>query len=259
MEGSKVVRTFRVGLAILSMLLWVLPGASVAAAADIQSYTCNGGVIAPGTYDSVTVAGPCAIPAGTVTILDGLTVGSGGSLNAVSPAATVNISGGVLIERDGILILGCSPSFPCATPTNDHVSGGIVADHPLALILHGDTIKGGISMWGGGGGVSCAPNPSLSAVLGMGPIPAFSSFENNHIYGAVSVSGYESCWLGFLRNTTDGSVTFQNNILFDPDAVEIATNTVRGDLQCSGNSAVLLEEGTPNVVSGRKLGQCSVL
>lgn len=253
----------RVGLAILSMLLWVLPGATVASAAEAHSYThpytCTGGAIGPGSYPSITIAGDCTIPAGTVTVRGNPTVESGRSLNAVSPAATVSISGRVLVKKDAIFVLGCSPSFPCMSVTNDRVGGGVVADHPLAVILHGNTIKGGISMWGGGGGVGCAPNASLTAVLGMGPIPAFSSFENNRIDGGVSVSCYQSCWLGFIRNVSHGSVTFRNNILADPDAVEIATNTVHGNLRCSGNSAALLDLGPPNVVSGRKLGQCAAL
>jgi hypothetical protein len=253
----------RVGLAILSMLLWVLPSATASAAApEAHPYTCHGGVIGPGNYSSVTIAGDCSIPAGTVSVRGNLTVESGKSLNAGSPAATVSISGRVLVKKDAIFILGCSPSFPCPGSTNDRVGGGVVADHALAVILHGNTIKGGISMWGGGGGVGCAPNAALTAVLGMGPIPAFSSFENNRIDGGVSVSGYQSCWLGFIRNDSHGSVTFRNNILADPDAVEIATNTIHGNLRCSGNSAALLDVpsgGLPNVVSGRKLGQCSAL
>jgi hypothetical protein len=86
------------------------------------------------------------------------------------------------------------------------------------------------------------------------PIPAYSAFEGNTINGRLSVTGYQSCWLGLLRNAVRGTVTVDNNLLADPDAVEIASNSVSGNLVCSGNSDAILGEGSPNTVSGQCAG-----
>jgi hypothetical protein len=228
------------------MLSIALPTPTIVASA--ASNPCPGGVIALGTYQSLQITKDCSIPSGTVVVLGGLTIKRGASLNASSPAATVTVSGGVSIERDGIFILGCSASFPCPGSTSDVVYGGVRADHPLAVILHGNTIDVGISMEGVGGGVNCAPNSHLSSVLGFGPIPAYSGFENNTINGSVSVSEYGSCWLGFVRNQVRGTVTFEENTLSQwlapnvphPDAFEVESNAVQGSLACFENQPALV-------------------
>jgi hypothetical protein len=55
-------------------------------------------------------------------------------------------------------------------------------------------------------------------------------------------------------------VILTNNILADPDAMEIVTNTIAGNLICSGNSPAPQggdSGGAPNVVRGAKIGQCA--
>jgi hypothetical protein len=122
------------------------------------------------------------------------------------------------------------------------------------VVLHGNVIKGSVSLTGGGPGLTCAPLP-------FGP-PAYSDFENNTISGSVTVTGYTSCWLGFIRNDVRGRVTFMDNQLLDPDANEYVSNTIHGNLVCSGNSPdpqIGDSEGNQNTVTGQKLGQCSGL
>ncbi len=247
-----------VGLIALSSLVFAAGEMSAVSAAPSHSAkaTCSGGAIAPGTYTSLKITGVCAIPDGVVVVRGGLRIEQNGLLDAHSPTATLIVYGGATVERNGIFILGCSPAFGCATTTNDRVYGGVRAYAPLALLFHSNTIRGGVKLLGGGGGVNCAPSPLL-----MGS-PIYSTFEDNHISGGVTVKGYESCWFGFIRNTTHGTVTLINNTLADPDAMEVVTNKITGNLVCSGNSpAPQLGDsgGQPNMVTGRKIGQCAHL
>jgi hypothetical protein len=57
-----------------------------------------------------------------------------------------------------------------------------------------------------------------------------------------------------------GSATFANNTLADPDANEMLTNQVAGNLLCSGNTPASQygdSDGSPNVVGGFATDQCS--
>ncbi len=225
--------------------------------------TCMGGNIPAGTYRSLTITGVCFIPDGVVTVHGGLTVAPGAFLFAASPTATVTISGGAVVGSGATLIFGCAPSFGCAEKTNDRINGGVVANQALAMIFHGNTINGGISVRGGGGGVSCVPNPLLTSILGF-PAPAYSTFEDNRINGGLSVSGLRSCWFGLARNHANGTVTLVNNTFADPDAMEILSNTIHGSLACSTNSPVPtnIADGVafePNTVTGKESGQCAGL
>jgi hypothetical protein len=196
----------------------------------------------------------CAIPTGTVVVKDGLIVNPDAFLDATSTAAHVDVRGGVWVGPNATFAFGCSPSL-CEDTTSDTISGGIVADQPLAMIVHGNIIKGQVSLLGGGGGEDCERE------LFPGGSPVYSTFENNAISAGVTVSGYEACRLGFIRNDVSGTVTFTDNQLADPDAIEIVTNTIQGSLQCKGNSDVLFgdSQGEPKQVTGQKTGQCAGL
>ncbi len=50
------------------------------------------------------------------------------------------------------------------------------------------------------------------------------------------MTGWVSCWLGWLRNTIIHNVVFNNNQSGDPDGNEMGTNTVVGNLTCLGNT-----------------------
>jgi hypothetical protein len=76
---------------------------------------------------------------------------------------------------------------------------------------------------GGGGGVNCDNNPILSAAFD-GPSATYTDFEDNTINGGVSISALQSC--------------------------------------CEGNSPAAQigdSEGSANVVTGRKIGECASL
>lgn len=261
-----ILRT-AMGLAAFASLVLGSAAMNVATAEAAPSgATCSGGNIAPGTYQSLTITGVCFIPEGVVTVQGGLTLAPGSFLYAASPAATVTISGGAVVGSGATLIFGCAPSFGCDITTNDRINGNVVGNAPLAMIFHGNTLNGNVSIRGGGGGATCDPNPLLTSILGF-PAPAFTAFEDNHINGGESISGLQSCWFGFARNHFNGSVSLVNNTLADPDAMEILANHIHGSLACSGNSPEPKNsadvEGSdqripePNTVTGKESGQCA--
>jgi len=208
-----------------------------------------------------------------------LTIAPNAFLDAGSCAPTVTVAGNVSVGSGGTFILGCSPflvimppvpPFPTLCPgitTSDSIGGNVTSDQPLALIFHATTINGNVSVLGGGGGVNCNADLTLSAALdselgSLGPTPAYTDFENNAIHGGASFSGLQGCWFGIFRNQVWGSVSVTNNTFADADATEVATNTVRGNLTCQGNSPAAQvgdSGGLPNTVTGRKLGECASL
>lgn len=254
----RVVLRLLVGVAALSGVLFGT-GTVHAASATSGSFgnvTCKGGAIAPGTYASIRVKGICAIPNGKVLVHGFVTIENNAALIAVSQTATVIIQGNVTVEPGATLLLGCSPAFGCSTTTNDRINGELWAEHPLAVILHGDTIHGNISFRGGGNGVSCAPNP----LFNNGPV--FSDIEDSTIFGGVTVTGYQSCWFGFIRNHVHGRVMLIHNTFADPDAMEVTTNFIWGSLLCYRNTPAAQfgdSGGKPNIVKGKKLGECAKL
>jgi hypothetical protein len=247
------VRKLRLLCAMLAIGAFLVVGAGTAGAGS--GTTCSG-VLAPGTYKSVTVTGLCSLPdSGVVEIRGGLTVAPGAIFNGVTDAK-LTVSGGIAVGSDAVLGLGCSPSAGCDITTFDRIDGGIRASQPLAALIHGNIIRGGIELNGGGGGANC----NSGALFGG---PPFTAIEDNTVSGGITVANQRSCWLGLFRNTVRGSVSVLNNVMDDPDANEVAANVISGNLACFGNSPAaqlgLDVPPAPNTVSGRKLGQCSGL
>lgn len=224
--------------------------------------TCTGtftapGIVAPGTYESLTIAGVCLIPSGTVVVNRNLVVGRNAALDTLFPS-TIIIWGDYVVEPGAEALLGCSPAIGCDFTTNDVVHGNVRVERPLAAIFHSDTIYGHVLFKGGGGGVTC--NNQLPGAPPMTPI--YSDFEDNVISGEVKVTGLESCWFGFIRNTVSRSVILNNITLADEDGNEFVSNTIAGNLVCHGDSPAPQfgdSGGTPNTVGGQKLGQCAGL
>lgn len=216
--------------------------------------TCKSGDVAPGTYKSLTIKGVCSISAGKVTVRGKLEIEKNAAFFVFSDAATLVVKGNVSVEDGGLFVLGCLESG-CST-THDRINGNIRADEPLALIFHHNTINGNISLRGGGGGLNCNPSPLLQGS------PVFSDFEDNDLDGNVSVSGLRSCWFGFIRNRVAGNVSLHNNSFADPDANEVVTNFVHGNLACFDNNPhaqIGDSAGAPNVVRGHASGECKAI
>lgn len=265
--------------AVGALLFTMLGGATTARADDShhQSLTCSGaslqspGVIAPGTYDSITVSGVCLIPGGSVHVDRNVVVTSSSLLLANFPAlgpgtpegdADITVGGNVLVGNRAVLVLGCAPSFGCAITTTDTISGNLLADEPLGVIVHGTTIRGNVVETGGGGGVTCDP---VGVFTQIGS-PAFSAYDDSSVGGNIAVTGLRSCWFGVARVRVGGSAIFTSNDLADPDAIEILSNNISGNLICEENSmmwnsfeaseALFPRVPAPNTVGGKRVGQC---
>ena len=258
-------RTQFVLLSFLAATLLV--GASVgvdsknARAASAAPYTCTGGSIAPGTYSSLTVARPCALDSGSVTVQHRVTILSGGALFAAFGGSDLTVGQNVNVQPNGVLVLGCEPeAFICLNDpdqevgtlmTHHAIGGNLIADEALTVIVHNTAIQGNAIV--SGGGVNCDPQAILDGS------PAYATFEDNVIGRNAVITNWDSCWLGFIRNTVSGNVNFQKNVTFDPDANEVVSNVISGKLNCSANSPAPQigdSGGSLNIVSRGATGQC---
>ncbi len=257
-----------------------------------NSYTCSGGSvnspvdIPPGSYASLTIANHsfCDVKGGdTVAVNGNVTIKPGSFLDVTSSKVTgqlavLNTNGNIRVGVGAALALGCGPTGGCPTASSDHVNGNILADHPLALLIGYSSINGNVTVRGGGANGGGGDTNCNGSSFGGGPL--FSDFANNQINGNLTVSHYQACWLGFTRDSVNGSLGVYNNALNDPDAIEILSNHINGNLGCSGNAFITtLSPYTtapwqpwesvdqqdsnapripePNAVNGKRTGQCT--
>ena len=186
-------------------------------------------------------------------------------------ASNITVHGNIMVSGGASLILGCfASSFPCVddpspnSPTLNSpsfVDGDVIASDPLGVLVHGSTIGGDIRESGGGGGAFTGPGAHCTptGIFKKFQSPVFSDVEDNTVGGNLWVTGVQSCWLGAFRDKVSGSVTFSNNKMADPDANEVLTNRIQGNLICVGNTPANEfgdSHGTPNVVGGFAVGQC---
>jgi hypothetical protein len=106
--------------------------------------------------------------------------------------------------------------------------------------------------------------------------------KDNTIGGDLVIEGWRGGWIGVIRNHVGGSVVFANNASVvdclvdgpfgsclqtgpgpDSDSSEVQTNWIAGNLVCLNNTPPAqvnpLDGGQPNVVGGRKTGECAGL
>ncbi len=236
----------------------IIPASGVAAA---SRYTCMGGSIPGGSYGSVLVKGPCTVDAGTVTVAHQFIVGKSGELLAAFGSSNLRVAGSLVVRSKGILVLGCEPdAFPClddpTLTTNEWVGGDLLVRGALASIVHHTRIGHSLYQLNGGGGVNCDSQPALQGS------PYYGTYEDVNVGGNVTIVGMHSCWLGLIRTHVAGSVFYSNNVMADPDANEVVTNVIGGDLVCTGNSPapqVGDSTGNLNVVGHMALFQCAGL
>jgi hypothetical protein len=236
-------------LGICALTLLVVGAGASSAMANKHSgpSTCSGSLGSPGvlsgTYTSnVTINGICAAVAGPVVIDGNLTISPGSGLNAAFAAGNVTVRGNLDVQRGGAMYLGCLPtSFPCFDdPEPEHptlssassIGGNLSEEQPLGVVVHNSTIGGNVQETGGGGGKTCENPPPVF------PFGVFSDYEDNTIGGNVDVVGLDSCWLGIIRDHIGGNLDVIHNQLADPDAIEIESDHIRGNLNCHQNSMV---------------------
>ena len=230
-------------------------GSSAVAGAAVAHHgkvTCHGGTIAAGTYKSLRVTGACTLVAsGNVTVKHNVVVTGTGLFNAGTPAK-LRVGGDVIVQHHGATAIGCSPDIGCASLGADVIRGDLRAQRAAATIVHGTTIWGSASIRGGGQSEDC----SVIAPFGA---PYYSVIEDSTIHGSLVIRGLHTCWLGVIRNHVTGSVRLIDNRFGDPDADEVVTNVIGGNLNCFNNIAaphVGDSGGAPNVVAGQKRGEC---
>jgi hypothetical protein len=181
-----------------------------------------------------------------------------------------------VVGRGATVVLGCNghADFPCVDDPNmkhptlrssTDVSGSLIENAPLGVLVHNSFIGGSVTQAGGGGGLSCAPPKSGAFSKLMSPV--YSDYEDNSVGRNVSITALHSCYLGVIRNHVGGSMSFLNDKLGDPDAIEIESNHIRKNLACFGNSSVwnshelsmtanFPRAPEPNTVGRKRSGQC---
>ncbi len=206
------------------VLLWALIAVAVPATAMASAVTSCSGELAAGSYGKVVV------PEGSVCLSDG----------------PVNISGGLWVSPGATFVLGTEEN---PTPTGT-IDNGVHSTDAANVQIHFTTINGGVDIHGGSGPFG----PPFDVT--------WNTIEDSLIHGGVVIDGYDGFWMGFIRNDVRGTVTLTNNVLQDPDGNEYVTNSIHGNLNCSGNDPapqVGDSEGEENVVTGQKTGQCADL
>lgn len=234
--------------------------ATAALAARPGAGSCTGtaaapGFVAGGTYSGLTITGTCFFVQGADITIDGnLTVAPGASLNAhatPATAASVHVTGNVLVGKGGTVGLGEYQNEGPYVPQTTVVDGNITADQPQTLYLSEMTVHGNIVSHGGSG-------PGLNFPL-----------KDLIVGGNVDLSGWSGLWIGLFRSHVGGNVIFSHNTgngvsreTGTPDSSEVADNSVFGNLICHGNdpSAQLGDSGGgPNTVGGQAIGECATL
>jgi hypothetical protein len=249
-------------LAGAALILIGLP--AIGASAAPAPYTCQGGSIPAGSYSSVVVAGFCQLDAGTVNVSGNFSVAPGAGLLAAFGGSDLHVGMNMTVGAGAIAVLGCEPeAFICfndpdqttgTLSTNDSIGKNFSATGALMVLAHNNSIGGNATQSGGGGGVTCDNFP-----LGPDGPPAYSTWEDNRIARNASITGVQTCWLGFIRNHVGNNANYSDNVLADPDGNEVVTNVVGRNLNCSGNDPTPQRgdsDGDANVVGGRTTGQC---
>lgn len=255
---SKLFKRGAVLVAGALMTLGVSAATAGSASAAPSAGVCNGGSIVGGVYSSLTINGICTADDGNVTVTGNVTIKTDEALIAAFSNSNVIVKGTLTVGNYADLVLGCEPdAFSCLddmtnTLSNSVFVGKLIGNKAQSMIVHHASIKTDVKQSGGGGGYNCNVDPIVEG-------PDYSTYEDTNVGGSVSITGVQTCWLGFFRNQVAGSVTYNNNFTYDPDGNEIATNKIAGNLKCSGNIPAPQSGdsgGGPNLVGGTRGGQC---
>ncbi len=236
--------------------LFVATGSASASPAHHGKVTCHSGTVKAGTYRSLTIAGSCTLArSGKVTVRHDLVVGRGAFFNAAT-AATLNVRGDVWVRAHAVTILGCAPDLGCAATSNNHIRGNLTEVGAWATIVHGTTTRGDVRFLGGGGSEDCSITPIL------GQAPYYTTYQDGAIGGDFTARRLHTCWFGLIRVHVGGNALMVGGRFGDPDAMEVVTNVIGGNLGCFNNvpqAQVGDSMGAPNIVGGEKRGECATL
>ncbi|MGH2915450.1 MAG: hypothetical protein ACRDMX_10720 [Solirubrobacteraceae bacterium] len=296
-RGRRATRTSIAIVALVAGGALASAGAGVAAAKRSSSNTtiCSGSPHHPGVLSgtiagNVVIKGVCFVDHGSARVKGSLTVTSGSAFGAIfghndkthHGVSNLTVTRNLVVARGAAAFLGCEPkASPCKDDNQKHptlhnrirIGGDLQATRALAVIVHVTSVGGNVTQRGGGGGANCSSMPGIFKALKS---PVFSDFEDNSIAGNLTIDGVQSCWLGALRDRIGHSFTLKDNGMADPDAIEIGSNRIAGNLACTGNtnavpiSAVVWDSNEtnpapghlfprqpdPNKVGGARSGQC---
>jgi len=272
------MKSIRAGIAVAALAVGLLVGTSASAgAANLGNVTCNGGTVAAGVYQSLTINGFCSMPdAPSVVEIHGvLKINANAAFDAGEPGSgRLWVQNNVTVGTNAILNLGCGgpdggggDTVAAAGTTPDdctahYLNGGLYGTNALAVIVHGISMRGDFVLNGSGNqtGGGAGSDSCLSGVLFGGP--AFSNLEDSNVNGFVSVSNLSTCWFGIFRNNVRGNITIQNNSFDDPDANEVANNVSNNRIDCSNNTPAAQfgdSGGGSNQARGGLHGECAAL
>jgi len=255
-----------------------------AGAAVTGTTTCSGTPSAPGvltgTHGAVVVKGACEVNAGAAVVNGDLTLSPGSALLAAfalndqtgSGTSSLAVTGNVLVRAGATLLMGCNPAnFACLDDPNQsnptlsmHPTVGLDlrSNQPLGVIVHNFSVGGDVIQTGGGGGVNCKPQ----GVFKLFQSPVYSTYEVGTVGGDIRISSVHSCWMGVVEMHVGNTVVMYQNKLADPDAIEILSNNITGNLICRGNSRtwdngdigpnLFPRQPEPNTVGRNRKGQC---
>jgi len=272
-------------VALLALLatVGVVAARPAAAGPAPSTYVCSGGTPSspvglpggsgnPVQYTSVEVQGVCAVNAGRVVVTGDIVLDPGSALLAdyandaivTTYASGLVVDGSVLVGSGATAVLGCDPvHYACFDAGNITrpvtVGGSVVATDPLGMVLHDTTVGGDVVSTGGGGGVTCTPdNSSVFSRVDSGIV--YSDYEDLTVGGDLRVTGLQSCWIGVLRDTVQGSAQFSHDTYADPDADELLNNTIGGNFLCTDLTPAVHfgDAGQPgSTVGGYGTGDCA--
>jgi len=255
-----------------------------AGAAVTGTTTCSGTPSAPGvltgTHGAVVVKGACEVNAGAAVVNGDLTLSPGSALLAAfalndqtgSGTSSLAVTGNVLVRAGATLLMGCNPAnFACLDDPNQsnptlsmHPTVGLDlrSNQPLGVIVHNFSVGGDVIQTGGGGGVNCKPQ----GVFKLFQSPVYSTYEVGTVGGDIRISSVHSCWMGVVEMHVGNTVVMYQNKLADPDAIEILSNNITGNLICRGNSRtwdngdigpnLFPRQPEPNTIGRNRKGQC---
>jgi len=233
-----------------------------------------------GTHGAVVVKGACEVNAGAAVVNGDLTLSPGSALLAAfalndqtgSGTSSLAVTGNVLVRAGATLLMGCNPAnFACLDDPNQsnptlsmHPTVGLDlrSNQPLGVIVHNFSVGGDVIQTGGGGGVNCKPQ----GVFKLFQSPVYSTYEVGTVGGDIRISSVHSCWMGVVEMHVGNTVVMYQNKLADPDAIEILSNNITGNLICRGNSRtwdngdigpnLFPRQPEPNTVGRNRKGQC---
>ena len=195
-----------------------------------------------------------------ISIVGNLNVVAGAVFDAQSAPSTITVGRNVTAAAGSLVGLGCQPPSPpasrdieCLDPYADGhstitVNGNVTATDADTVLLNGITVKGNVTLTGGGGDIPW-------------------SVKNNTIGRNLTVSEVTPFWFGALFNSIAGNATLTNITVTEdyPGAsqgVYVVRNTIGRNLTCTGlgpNVFLGFFPGSVNVVGHNANGQCAAL